>query len=102
MAKASTGFIYHVSRAGVTGAKAELEHDLASQLQAIQSLNLGRSVAVGFGISSPAQVLDVAQHAQAAVVGSRLLNLIKESASLEAAEGELRQFTRLCIQGLKT
>lgn len=100
VAKASTGFIYHVSRAGVTGAKSDLDRDLPSQLQDLQKLDLGRAVAVGFGISTPAQVLDVARHAQAAVVGSRLLNLIKESASLEAAESELRRFTRLSFEGL--
>ena len=76
IAQRARGFIYAVSRAGVTGARDEMTRDaevLVKRVQAISNL----PVAVGFGISSPAQVRAVWHFADAAVVGSAIVKQIE-------------------------
>ena len=71
-ADASRGFIYAVSRAGVTGVRQSLSEAAASLVQAIRRFS-ELPVAVGFGISTPEQVAEVWRTADAAVVGSRIV-----------------------------
>ncbi len=73
------GFIYAVSRAGVTGARTELSTD-AARLVARLRAHTNLPIAVGFGISTASQVADVWEYADAAVVGSAIVGEI-ESAS---------------------
>ncbi|MEN3325373.1 MAG: tryptophan synthase alpha chain, partial [Acidobacteriota bacterium] len=72
VAQHASGFIYAVSRAGVTGAReavsAEAEK-LVSRMRQFSSL----PIAVGFGISNAAQVADVGRYADAVVVGSAIV-----------------------------
>ncbi|MDD5557857.1 MAG: tryptophan synthase subunit alpha [bacterium] len=70
--RARGGFIYYVSRLGVTGARPELAAGIARAVRAIRSVT-AVPVAVGFGISTPAQVRAAAGVADAVVVGSRLV-----------------------------
>ena len=70
-AKAS-GFVYAVSRAGVTGARTELS-DAAENLVARLRRFTDLPIAVGFGISTPAQVAETWRYADAAVVGSAIV-----------------------------
>ncbi len=72
-ARAGRGFLYLVSRTGVTGAQAELAADLAAQVAAARSASR-LPVAVGFGISTPAQVAAVAALADGVVVGSAIVD----------------------------
>jgi len=77
VARRASGFIYAVSRAGVTGAQHEMSRDaaqLVSRLRQVSEL----PVAVGFGISTAAQVAEVSRYADAAVVGSAIVALIEE------------------------
>ena len=79
IAEASTGFIYAVSRTGVTGVRkslAESAHVLAGRVRTFSDL----PVAIGFGISTPEQVNEVWLHADAAVVGSRIVSEIEKGA----------------------
>ncbi|HEY5885061.1 MAG TPA: tryptophan synthase subunit alpha [Pyrinomonadaceae bacterium] len=74
----ASGFIYAVSRTGVTGTRDELSHqaeDLVQRLRVLTSL----PVAVGFGISTPNQVRQVCDYADAAVVGSAIVQEIEEN-----------------------
>ena len=73
----STGFVYYVSRTGVTGAKQELPKELLRETKRLRR-RLGKPLAVGFGISTPEQVASVASVADGVVVGSALVNLIGE------------------------
>jgi tryptophan synthase alpha chain len=66
------GFLYFVSVTGVTGARAELPSELASQLRAARLVSRA-PVAVGFGIDSPAQARVLAVHADGVIVGSALV-----------------------------
>jgi tryptophan synthase alpha chain len=72
VAERASGFIYAVSRAGVTGARAEMSSDaeqLVARVRKVSSL----PIAVGFGISNAGQVADVWRYADAAVVGSAIV-----------------------------
>jgi tryptophan synthase alpha chain len=76
IAKASNGFLYAVSRTGVTGEQNELEQDLKRFLQALRS-HTNSPIAVGFGISRPEHVRAVWQQADAAIVGSSIVKEIE-------------------------
>ncbi|HKI02777.1 MAG TPA: tryptophan synthase subunit alpha [Thermoanaerobaculia bacterium] len=74
---ASTGFVYYVSRTGVTGEQTALPGDLVRDIKRLRK-RLDQPVAVGFGISTPQQVAAVAAIADGVVVGSGLVRLIEE------------------------
>jgi tryptophan synthase alpha chain len=77
IAQQTSGFIYAVSRAGVTGARNEMPRDaelLVSRLRGVSDL----PIAVGFGISTAEQVLEVWRFADAAVIGSAIVNQIEK------------------------
>jgi len=86
IAEASKGFVYAISRVGITGTQQKLADDaeqLVGRLRAFtQPLQL--PIALGFGISNPDHVRTVAQFADAAVIGSALVALIEKSAPEEA------------------
>jgi tryptophan synthase alpha chain len=74
---ATTGFIYYVSREGVTGVRDKVAANLAESVARIR-LHTTLPIAVGFGISTRAQVAEVALHADAVVVGSALVNCVRD------------------------
>jgi tryptophan synthase alpha chain len=75
--KRGSGFIYYISREGVTGMQANVASNLAEQVAKIRAYT-DLPVAVGFGISNPAQAQLVAQNADAVVVGSAVVNQIAQ------------------------
>jgi len=77
IAQTSTGFLYAVSRTGVTGERQELSTDLRSFLQTLRGYTQV-PIAVGFGISKPEHIQAVWQEADGAVVGSALVREIEE------------------------
>jgi len=74
-AEFASGFVYCVSRTGVTGAQAELPEDLHALLDRIR-LQTDQPVAVGFGVSTPEHVRQIGEWCDAAVVGSAVVNII--------------------------
>jgi tryptophan synthase alpha chain len=75
----ATGFVYLISRLGVTGARADVPPGLDAQVQRIRAATPARAplpVAVGFGISTPAQAAAAARSADGVVVGSALLDAL--------------------------
>ena len=70
------GFVYYVAVTGVTGARTTLPDDLSEMVRRIRALS-PVPVGVGFGISSPAQVAEVAQLADAVIVGSAISQIIE-------------------------
>lgn len=78
IAQRSSGFIYAVSRAGVTGAQAETSHAAESLVRRVKQFT-DLPVAVGFGISTRGQIEDVWRYADAAVVGSAIVAEIERS-----------------------
>jgi tryptophan synthase alpha chain len=75
VAAAATGFIYYVSREGVTGARETLADNIAGSVKAIRQAT-SLPVVVGFGISTGEQARQVADSADGVVVGSALVNCI--------------------------
>jgi tryptophan synthase alpha chain len=73
----ASGFIYYVSREGVTGERAEIADSLAERVGAIRATT-ALPIAVGFGISTPDHVRQVAAVADAVVVGSAIVKKIAE------------------------
>lgn len=76
IAKVSSGFIYAISRTGVTGAQRQLPDD-ARKLVARLRKYCKLPIAVGFGISTPEQFAAVGEFAQGAVVGSAIVQVIE-------------------------
>ncbi|MXW09679.1 MAG: tryptophan synthase subunit alpha [Gammaproteobacteria bacterium] len=74
MAGAGAGFLYYISRTGITGARAQLRRALGREVEAVKRRAGGIPVVVGFGISTPAQAADVAAVADGVVVGSALID----------------------------
>ena len=91
--EASTGFVYYVSRTGVTGVQSRLSATLAKELRRARR-RIGAPVAVGFGISTPEQARAVARLADGVVVGSAIVRLIEENRKPAAAAKKLRAFAR--------
>jgi tryptophan synthase alpha chain len=77
------GFIYYVSVAGVTGVKEAVAADVAPAVARLKAAS-GLPVAVGFGIRTPQRAAEIARVADAAVVGSALVDEI--AAALEGNE----------------
>jgi tryptophan synthase alpha chain len=75
--KRGSGFIYYISREGVTGMQSQVASNLASQVAKIRA-HTNLPIAVGFGVSNPEQARLVAQSADAVVVGSAVVNQIAE------------------------
>jgi tryptophan synthase alpha chain len=75
VARRTTGFVYAVSRTGVTGAENQVPPDVAGLVARIRQLT-DKPVCVGFGISTPEHVRMVCQVADGAVVGSALVSLL--------------------------
>lgn len=96
-AQLSTGFMYLISRTGVTGEQQELSatiQPLVERARRFTSLPL----AVGFGISQPNQVRVVQKWADAAVVGSALVRAVEERYHAEGAAG-IERFVRWLSRG---
>ena len=101
IAEASTGFVYVVSRRGITGESADLPPELPGRLEAIRSAT-DLPVAVGFGISSAQQVRAVVREADAAIVGSALVRRIHEAHAAGEDPAEAAQaFTSSLAEGLR-
>lgn len=77
VAQGGSGFLYYISRTGVTGARTELSDSLGAEVAAVREA-VDLPVAVGFGISTPGQAASVAGLADGVVVGSALVKTLGE------------------------
>ena len=104
IAAASTGFVYVLARSGVTGARAALPADLPARLAGLREVT-DLPLAVGFGVSTAEQVASVTAVADAAIVGSamvdRLLHAGEDTGDGASAVGAAAEaFTRELASGL--
>ncbi|HVK58936.1 MAG TPA: tryptophan synthase subunit alpha [Candidatus Kapabacteria bacterium] len=98
--KRGTGFIYYVSREGVTGMQSTLSRNIGEMTARIRA-HTDLPVAVGFGISNPEQARSVAQCAEAIVVGSAVVNQIAtRGKALDLVEG-VSDFTKQLVDAVK-
>ena len=92
-AAVGSGFLYAISRLGVTGVRdqlAEGAEQMVARIRAVSSLPL----ALGFGISKPEHVRAVGQWADAAVVGSALVNVIAEAGASDDVNTRVEEYVR--------
>ena len=82
IADSSTGFVYAVSRTGVTGAQKQLPEDAQTLVRRLRK-KTKLPIAVGFGISNATQFAAVAQYADAGVVGSAIVHTIERNPGKE-------------------
>jgi len=101
LAKASSGFVYLLARAGITGERNALPADLPENVQRIRNVT-DLPVAVGFGVSDAEQVRDVVAVADAAIVGSAIMRRVADhrDAGTDRVVEEVSAFVRELVGGL--
>jgi tryptophan synthase alpha chain len=99
--KRGSGFIYYISREGVTGMQTSVATNLASQVAKIRA-HTDLPIAVGFGISNPAQAKAVAAEGDGCVVGSAIVNQIAEHGKSPDLVAKVGAFVKLLGDAVKT
>ena len=99
--KRGSGFIYYVSREGVTGMQRQIASNLAQQAAKIRA-HTALPIAVGFGVSNPEQAKRVAEVADAVVVGSAVVNQIAEHGKSKGLVKRVGTFVRRLAEAVKT
>lgn len=101
IARRGSGFLYYVSREGVTGMQDQLAANLASQLARIRA-HTNLPVVVGFGISNPEQARQVAQLADGVVVGSAVVDQIARHGHSPELLPRVSAFVQSLAQAVKS
>jgi tryptophan synthase alpha chain len=99
--KRGSGFIYYISREGVTGMQTSVASNLASQVAKIRA-HTDLPIAVGFGISNPAQARAVAAEADGCVVGSVVVNQIAENGKSPELVATVGAFVKSLAEAVKS
>jgi tryptophan synthase alpha chain len=100
IAKRAAGFIYYVSREGVTGMQQKISDTIESMTAKIRA-NTDLPIAIGFGISNPEQAKAVAQYAEAIVVGSAVVNQIAEHGKNADMVSRVSTFVKALVSAVK-
>jgi len=98
--KRGTGFIYYVSREGVTGMQKKISETIGEMTAKIR-WHTNLPIAVGFGISNPEQARSIAAHAEAIVVGSAVVNQIGEHGKTADLVPQVTRFVRSLAEAVK-
>jgi len=93
VAKFSSGFVYLVSRMGVTGEQSSVSAGVKPLIEAVRAVTT-LPLAVGFGVSRPEHVAELSGAADGVVVGSAFMRIIEEHGSSPDLESRLESFTR--------
>jgi len=99
--KRGSGFIYYVSREGVTGMQKQIAANLAQQIGKLRA-HTHLPIAVGFGVSNPEQAGLVAQVADAVVVGSAVVNQIAKYGKSKELVKRVGKFVATLAKAIKT
>ena len=89
----SSGFVYYVSRTGVTGVQSELSESLGSEMKLVRQ-SVQKPVMVGFGISTAEQAIAAAQMGDGIIIGSAIVKLIEEGQSPAARREKVFGFAQ--------
>ena len=92
-ASLGSGFLYAISRLGVTGARDRLADGAQEMVQRIRRVS-DLPVALGFGISKPEHVREVGRWADAAVIGSALVSVIADAGASDDLDGRVEEYVR--------
>jgi len=99
IAENSEGFVYAISRVGITGTQTELASDAKGLVERLKKFTT-LPIALGFGVSTPEHVRAVGEFADAAVVGSAIVGLIEKTPAAEAPRA-VGEFVRSLCGGVK-
>jgi tryptophan synthase alpha chain len=97
IAEASQGFVYAISRVGITGTQTELASDAEGLVKRLRQFTK-LPIALGFGVSTPEHVKAVGKFADAAVVGSAIVGLVERTPAADAAKA-VGEFVRSLKSG---
>jgi len=100
IAPRARGFIYYVSREGVTGMQTQVSDTIAGMTAKIRA-HTDLPIAVGFGVSNPAQARIVAKSAEAVVVGSAIVNQIAAHGSSAELVATVEKFVSELVRAVK-
>jgi len=100
IADKSLGFIYYVSLTGVTGARSKLPSTIKSHVEILKSLT-NKPVCVGFGISKPSHVKEVANIADGVIVGSAIINAIDKNLKRKDLDKKVSNFVKKLIEFIR-
>jgi len=98
--KRASGFVYYVSREGVTGMQAKVSEAIAGMTAKIRA-HTALPIAVGFGISTPEQAKLVAANAEAIVVGSAIVNQIAEHGTSANLVARVVEFVKSLVEAVR-
>ena len=98
VAQYSTGFVYLVSRTGVTGERDSLSDAVAPLIRAVRAAT-DLPLAVGFGVSKPEHVAELGRQVEAVVVGSAFVRMIERGLDNPSLEIQLESFVRELKRG---
>ena len=99
--KRASGFVYYVSREGVTGMQSAVATTIADMTAKIRKYT-SLPIAVGFGISTPQQARLVSQSAEAVVVGSAIVDQIAQNGNSKELLPKTTQFVQSLVQAVKS
>jgi tryptophan synthase alpha chain len=99
VAAATSGFLYYISRTGVTGERAQLPPGLEHQVDGVRRRAGSLPIAVGFGISRPEQVAAVSRFADGVVVGSALVRAVEDAAGAADLPARIEALCRTLTGG---
>jgi tryptophan synthase alpha chain len=101
IAKRASGFVYYISREGVTGMQNTVAATIADMTGKIRK-HTALPIAVGFGISTPEQARSVSQTAEAVVVGSAIVNQIARYGNSKDLVPKTTEFVQSLLQAVKS
>jgi tryptophan synthase alpha chain len=87
----ASGFVYYVSQMGVTGERERISESIPAMVSRIRSLT-DTPIAVGFGVSTPDHVREIARHADGVIVGSSIVRRIGERGEIPGFEVEIGEY----------
>ena len=99
--KRGAGFIYYISREGVTGMQEKIAANIAQMTAKIRA-HTDLPIAVGFGISNPEQARFVARNADAVVVGSAVVNQIAQLGRSPNLIAKVSEFVKPLVGAVKS
>jgi len=100
VAQYSSGFIYLVSRTGVTGERDSISSAVGPLIRSMRAVT-DLPLAVGFGVSTPENVAEIGAQAEAVVVGSAIMRVIEQNAGNQSLEIQLESFVRELKHGFQ-
>jgi len=89
-AEVASGFVYCTARQGITGAKDQLDQNITTYIEKVKSF-FSVPVAIGFGISKRQHIQALKPHADIAVIGSAIINIINKSNESDTKQ-KIKQF----------